>query len=47
LAQIIKKAESNSKSEAKSKTTVNRTTKAVTKKKKAPIGAKKATRIKK
>jgi hypothetical protein len=47
LAQIIKKAESNSKSEAKRKITVNRTAKAVTKKKKAPISAKKSTRVKK
>jgi hypothetical protein len=47
LAQIIKKAESNSKSEAKRRITVNRTAKAVTKKKKAPISAKKSTRVKK
>ena len=47
LAQIIKKAESNSKSEAKSKATVNTPTKPVTPKKKAPISAKKTTKAKK
>jgi hypothetical protein len=47
LAQIIKKAESNSKSGAINKTTVNRTAKAVTKKKKAPISAMKSTKVKK
>jgi hypothetical protein len=47
LAQIIKKAESNSKSEAKSKATVNTPTKPVTPKKKAPISAKKSTKGKK
>jgi len=47
LAQIIKKAESNSKSEAKSKATVNTPTKPVAPKKKAPISAKKSTKGKK
>ena len=47
LAQIIKKAESNSKSEAKSKTTVNTPAKPVAPKKKAPISAKKSTKGKK
>ena len=47
LAQIIKKAESNSKSEAKSKATVNTRAKPVTPKKKSPISAKKSTKGKK
>jgi hypothetical protein len=47
LAQIIKKAESNGKSEAKSKATVNTPAKPVTPKKKAPISAKKTTKSKK
>jgi hypothetical protein len=47
LAQIIKKAESNSKSEAKSKATVNTPAKPVAPKKKAPISAKKSTKGKK
>jgi hypothetical protein len=47
LAQIIKKAESNSKSEAKSKATVNTPAKPVTPKKKAPISAKKSAKGKK
>jgi hypothetical protein len=47
LAQIIKKSESNSKSETKSKAAVNTPAKPVTSKKKAPISAKKSTKGKK
>ena len=47
LAQIIKKAESNSKSETKSKISVNTTDKSAPQKKKAPIKAKKTTKAKK
>ena len=47
LAQIIKKAESNSKSEAKSKISLNTTAKAAPQKKKAAVKPKKSTKTKK
>ena len=47
LAQIIKKAESNSKSEAKSKISVNTPAKAAPQKKKAVVKPKKSTKTKK
>jgi len=47
LAQIIKKAESNSKSEAKSKISVNTSAKSAPQKKKAVVKAKKTTKAKK
>ena len=47
LAQIIKKADSNSKSETKSKISVNTSAKSVSAKKKAPVKAKKTTKAKK
>jgi hypothetical protein len=47
LAQIIKKAESNSKSEAKSKISVNTSTKSAPQKKKAAVKSKKTTKAKK
>jgi hypothetical protein len=47
LAQIIKRAESNNKSEVKSKSSVNTPAKPVTSKKKAPTSAKKSTKGKK
>jgi hypothetical protein len=47
LAQIIKKAESNSKSEAKSKNSVNTPAKAAPQKKKAVVKPKKSTKTKK
>jgi len=47
LAQIIKRAESNNKSEVKSKSSVNTLAKPVTSKKKAPTSAKKSTKGKK
>lgn len=47
LAQIIKKAESNSKSEAKSKISVNTSAKPAPQKKKAVVKAKKTTKAKK
>ena len=47
LAQIIKKAESNSKSETKSKISVNMSAKSAPQKKKAPTSSKKSTKAKK
>lgn len=47
LAQIIKKAESNSKSETKSKISVNTAAKSAPQKKKAPTSSKKSTKAKK
>jgi hypothetical protein len=47
LAQIIKKADSNSKSEAKSKTSINTSAKSAPQKKKAAVKAKKTTKAKK